>query len=147
MALRDEADWQGISFVSTNVVGSLRKKSLVVDGYQYATEEEAMLAEMLLQQGIQFTPNVSFGIVMPTRGGATVPFVPDFIFNGRAYVWSDNDGEILVHGLEAKGKKGKTQKVSLLFAQRRVRVLLLRNPVIRRFHDSGNPLPLRPFVP
>ncbi|OGL74553.1 hypothetical protein A3C96_04045 [Candidatus Uhrbacteria bacterium RIFCSPHIGHO2_02_FULL_60_10] len=144
---RDHACWDGIQLVSTDVTGGKRDDSMIVDGYQYVTACEAMLAQMLIGMKIPFTPNVSFDVVM--RGGAiTRAFVPDIVFNCRAFLWRDSRTETLIHGLEAKGRNHSrtNRKIRLLAEQRGIVIKLLNNGQIRRLFRTGI-LPLRPFYP
>ena len=79
-------------------------------------------------------------------------FVPDFIFNRRAYVWSDESGEQLLHGLEAKRAKSgcfssrAKKKVKLLKEQRGINVKLLSEADIRHYCQLGA-LPMRLYEP
>jgi len=150
----DPADWTGVSVKSTDVGGHSKKGlSLVVDGVQYATKGEAIMARLLLDLGIAFTPNVKF--VLKAAPGSKTPrsvvYVPDFIFDKKAFIWRNEDGsEEIVHGIEAKGAhaghftpKGR-EKVRLLRSQRGINVKLMSEDEIREFARQGA-LPMRPL--
>jgi hypothetical protein len=150
----DPAIWDGIDIKSTNVGG--RKKdnsSLYFNGVQYVTEGEVLLARLLTAMRVPFTPNVKI-ILKPPRSAKTnqdVIYVPDFIFNKKAFVWRNEDGsEEIVHGIEAKGlharqktAKGK-EKVRLLREQRGINVKMLSTDEIRCFSRDGG-LPMAPL--
>lgn len=159
---RDDADWNGIELISTKVgTGGKHERNpevLEFGGYRYASPEERMLAELLSASGIAFTPDVSFGL--DTLHQKERIFVPDFIFDRQAYIWSgqradrrSNAPSVLIHGIEAKGMNGKgefsaraKENVALLWQTRRIKVLLLANEDIHRYYAEGS-LPLRPFNP
>lgn len=150
--LVDQADWSKVSLESTNVQGRSKRRH-VHNGISYATEGERLLAELLDQQGVPFTPNVKFVLGFTQKGEKTPRgkiFVPDFIFNKQAYVWTDPDTgeEEVIHGLEAKNRRphqhAHNPKTRLLWARRRIRVRIISTQEIRDYIASGG-LPLRPL--
>ena len=150
--LVDQANWSKVSLKSTNVQGKSRNR-FVYDGYSYATEGEMLLAELLDRQGIPFTANVKFVLDFTPKGEKTprgTIFVPDFIFNKKAYVWTDpvTGEEEVIHGLEAKNRRphqhAHNPKTRLLWTRRRIRVRIISTQEIRDFIASGG-LPLRPL--
>jgi len=160
MTHRDEANWEGVALVSKDVGTRNKPARWRIAGIQYATEGEAMLAQLLIAMGIPFTPNVSFEMEFPRRSGTKREFVPDFVFNRQAFIWCGPHGETLIHGIEAKGA-GPTPrsrrpaknaysrarlKIQLLQEQRGIVIKLLTDGEIRRYFEKGK-LPLRPFVP
>jgi len=150
----DPAVWDGIDIKSTNVGG--RKKdnsSLSFNGVQYVTEGEVLLARLLTAMRVPFTPNVKI-VLKPSKSAKTkqaVIYVPDFIFNKKAFVWRNENGtEEMVHGIEAKGlhprqktAKGR-EKVRLLREQRGINVKMLSTDEIRAFSRAGG-LPMTPL--
>jgi len=153
MAHRDRANWDGIQFVST-VVGPPREDpSLWVAGYCYQTEGEALLAQLLISMGIDFTPNVKFVLKRSERKSGPQIVVPDFIFNGRAYLWCSPSGETLIHGLEAKGKtppnqpEGLPGKYKLLMTERHIILRILGIKDIQKYFSEKGKLPIRPLDP
>ncbi len=152
MAHRDRANWEGIQFVSTVVGPPRQDASLWVAGYCYQTEGEALIARLLVAMGVSFTPNVKF-VLHPHghRGGSHI-VVPDFIFNGRAYLWCSPTGETLIHGLEAKGRTPPNQpdglpgKYKQLMTERRVIVRIVGLKDIRKYFYEKGKLPIRPLV-
>jgi hypothetical protein len=151
--LVDQADWSDVVLKSTNVIGSAKNSQLTHNGYRYATHGELLLAQLLDQLGIPFTPNVRFDFDdTPVKGGQKTPkgkvYVPDFIFNKRAYVWTDPDtGEQeVIHGLEAKNRCSRTSnpKTRLLYGHRKIRVRLICTQDIERFMKAGA-LPIAPL--
>ena len=142
---RDEADWSGIKFesVSVGAKGIYRFR-----GYSYVTPGELAIARRLHTRGIAFTPDVFIRLSNPNpRSSLPFVYVPDFIFNGQAVIWTDAEGhEELIHGLEIKfRKKGGAfppkgiRKTGKLFEQREIRVLLLGELEARELR----PLPIR----
>lgn len=153
--LVDEANWDDVVIRSTNVGGNSKKNNggLRVNGVQYVTEGEAVLAKLLLALKVAFTPNVKFVLRAPSgaKNRRDVIYVPDFIFNKRAYVWRNADGsEEIVHGIECKGlhpRQCKTkggEKVRLLRQQRGINVKMLSTDEIKDFARAGR-LPMRPL--
>ena len=154
---KDEADWSGVKLESVNVAGGKPNPQFIHNGNCYVTEGEWLLAQALDAQGVPFTPNVRF-VLKPskTARGERTPrdsiYVPDFIFNKQAYIWTDPDTgeEELIHGLEAKGSRRRQghgyRKINLLWQSRRIRVKLLSAPDIKRLIAAGG-LPLRPYRP
>jgi len=150
----DAADWSGVPLKSHDVgTRANRKHSYPFGGVCYATEGEMLLAKLLIEMGVPFTPNVQFVLKPPPgrRSRTDVIFVPDFIFNKQAYIWTDENGrEELIHGLEAKGMnpdqftaKGRA-KVRLLRETRGINVRLISTKEIRAYLRSGT-LPMRPL--
>ncbi len=152
--LVDSADWKGILLKSMNVGASTKQKAhLRYNGKQYATDGEYILAKLLTATGIDFTPNVQFVLKPPADGKRRqdVIYVADFIFDKKAFVWTNADGsEELVHGIECKGMMpGKfpakaREKVRLLSEQRGIGVKLLSTKEIEEFVARGG-LPMRPL--
>jgi hypothetical protein len=157
--LRDEADWSGITFRSIDVGAQNAPAKYQLDGYQYKNRGEWQLAVLLTDMGIPFTPDVPFSLEHPT--GRQRLFVPDFLFNGSAYVWNGGRRPVLIHGIEAKGKKrcvetdGRRiarfseramENVALMRQQRGVGILLLSNSSIKQYASKGR-LPLKLFEP
>ena len=145
----DAADWDGVDLVSVNV-GAIKNARNRYQGFQYATEAEAMLAELLTRMRIPFTPNVFFSLARNSAGGNSRCFVPDFVFDKRAFLWHGGTGQReLIHGIEAKGAApGRfppraLEKVRLLCEQRRIVIKLLTNVEIRAFYRAGA-LPMYP---
>lgn len=148
---RDEARWDGVDFVSVDVGARNKSASLVFDGYQYATKGERQLAELLTDLGIPFTPDVPFWL--PKPDGKSRLFVPDFVFDRRAYLWYGRRRPVLIHGIEAKGKtrdgtfsERALENVRLLKEHRNVTILLLSNSQIKLYFNKGK-LPLKPLDP
>ncbi len=146
--LVDDANWDGIILKRTNVGGTSNcDRALLVNGVQYVTEGEALMARLLADLRIPFTPNVKFVVRSATRD---VVYVPDFIFDRRAYRWRNDDGtEEIIHGIECKGlhrRRGetkRTEKVRLLKEQRGINVKVLSTDEIRLFVRYGR-LPMVP---
>ncbi len=152
--LVDDANWDGIILKRTNVGGTSKgDRALLVNGVQYVTEGEAILARLLADLGIPFTPNVKFVLKASpgSKGGQDVIYVPDFIFDRRAYLWRNEDGSVeMIHGIECKGlhpRRCRTkgaEKVRLLKTQRGINVKMLSTDEIRSFARSGR-LPMTPI--
>lgn len=157
MPLTDRADWSGIEIkvhpVGTD--GNQRYAHLIYDGRQYATEQEVMVAELLTRMGVPFTPNVRFEFPAPPRFAKrqVSHFVPDFVFDRKAFIWTDPDGsEELIHGLEVKGtSKGKKrfakwarEKADGLKKHRSIVIKLISNDEARQYFEQKR-LPIRPF--
>ena len=148
----DRADWRGIVMRSVNVGGrNPKSKRLRFDGYNYVTEGEVILARLLTDMGVPFTPDVQTVTEDPDHGNREVIFVPDFILNQRAYLWTNEDGTTeIVHGLEAKAARSgrftrkDLNKVELLRQQRGIHVKLLSIADIKRYERRGS-LPLSPL--
>jgi len=153
--LADNANWNGVSFKSTDVgAGTGSKTHLIYKGIQYATEGEFLLAKLLTKMKVPFTPNVQFVLKRqsPRKGQRDVIYVPDFLFNKLAFVWRDEETgqEEVIHGLEAKGlnpdhfsSKAK-EKVALLKANFGINVKLVSTKQIRAWLAAGT-LPMRPL--
>lgn len=152
--LVDKANWDGVVLKSTNVGGTAKgARGLLVNGVQYVTEGEAVLARLLADLEIPFTPNVKFVLkgVPGTKNGHDVIYVPDFIFDRQAFIWRNEDGsEEVVHGIECKGLHPRrcrvkgSEKVRLLRLQRGINVKMLSTDEIREFARSGQ-LPMAPL--
>lgn len=151
-------DWSGIEFKPFCVIcgNSQRYAHLRFDGQQYATEHEVMVAMLLTKMGFAFTPNVRCPFLTPPRvANRRIDYiVPDFIFNGDVYVWTNADGtEELIHGIEVKGisaKRGRfsskaRRKLDELRKQRGISIKLLSNQDAVAWLKRGR-LPLRPYV-
>jgi hypothetical protein len=154
--LTDKARWTGIRMRSHDVgarkmKGGKPRDRYTHNGVHYRTASECMLAKLLARQKVDFTPNVRF--VFKTQDGQRREFVPDFIFNRQAYVWtgSKKHKPLLIHGIEAKGRtrNGKFserawENIRLLRHHHGIVVLLLSNEAIQRFWRQGW-LPLAAF--
>lgn len=147
---RDDARWDGVDFVSVDVGARNKSEKLIYNGYQYATKGERQLAELLANMGIAFTPDVPFWL--PKPDGRARLFVPDFVFDKKAYLWHARRRPMLIHGIEAKGKTRNgtfsdraLENVALLRQHRGVVVLLLSNSQIKQYFNKGR-LPLAPYV-
>ena len=148
---RDEARWEDDTLVSVDVGARNKAKKYIFNEYHYATKGERQLAELLHHFDIPFTPDVPFSLATPD--GGTRRFVPDFVFDKKAYVWCARTGGKLVHGIEAKGKTHNgefsakaLENVRLLYEQRGIRILLLSNSQIKQYFNNHR-LPLKPFEP
>lgn len=150
--MEDSANWDGISVRSVSVGARKVGRVNLYRGYYYANEYEVLLARLLVRMRIPFTPDVKMYIRYDD--GMTGYFVPDFIFNKRAYIWTTPQGKTrLIHGLEAKGltsqgdfaEKART-RIRLLEEQRRICIRLISNAAIQRYHKRGH-LPLTEFCP
>ncbi len=147
---RDFANWDGIDFKSVDVGAGNKPKNLIFDGYQFATEGELRMAVLLKHLDIAFTPDVRFKLTLPN--GHDRFFVPDFVFNGRPFIWSARGKQKLIHGIEAKGKtRGGTfsekalENVRLIREQRGIHILLLSNAQIKSYSQKMR-LPLHVAV-
>ncbi len=148
---QDRANWDGVHFESVNVGAKQKTKKHIFSGYHYCTKGEVQLAELLTTFGVGFTPDVPFALEMPD--GRVGRFVPDFVFNRKAYIWNGRNRPMLIHGIEAKGrtKNGEfstraLENVRLLEEQRGIRVLLLSNSQIKQYFNLRR-LPLKLFEP
>ncbi|MBU0624773.1 hypothetical protein KKF05_00335 [Patescibacteria group bacterium] len=146
-----EANWTAIKFVSKDV--GCRNSVYALAGYHYCTLGELKIARLLTDLGIEFTPDVSFGIkndrnfrraqLEDSALKTARIFVPDFVFNGDEYIWTEDDGtEILIHGLECKASNKKPDKVRLLYEQRGIHILVLSDREIDWYDQLGE-LPLK----
>jgi hypothetical protein len=149
--LIDRADWTGITIASTDVGSRNKPARWRHDGYQYATAGEHQMAVLLSSQGIPFTPDVRFDLLDATGTGGRV-FIPDFVFNGKAFIWTWRGKRTVIHGIEAKGKgKGGNfspralENVALLKQQRGITILLLSNGQIKQLYNASRRLPLTPL--
>lgn len=147
--LRDTADWTGIDIRTINV-GAAKHDKFLFRGIRYVNETELMLAQLLWKMRLPNTPNVRFIMDMPP--GSKLPkrvFVPDFIFNGKACVWDDGNGQELIHGIEAKGGGFPARavlNVRLLREQRGIHIMLLNRKDISHYTKLGG-LPIQPLLP
>ncbi len=138
----DQADWSDIALKSVSVGA---KGVYSFRGFSYVTPGELAVARILHMKGIKFTPDVF--IKLPNSSGLPFIYVPDFIFNGQAVIWSNSDGsEELIHGLEIKHRtKGGVfppkgvRKTNTLYERRKIRVRLLCEHEARQ----TRPLPIR----
>jgi len=129
--LEDEAVWTDVRLASVNVGNTRKPQRLRFNGYQYCTDGECHLARLLHAHGVSFTPDVNFVLELPD--GKPRRFVPDFIFNRRAWLWVDSCRRVeLIHGFEVKGKANRDdfserarQNVRLLWEQRGINVKLI----------------------
>ncbi|MEA3249458.1 MAG: hypothetical protein U9Q03_03810 [Patescibacteria group bacterium] len=106
--LTDDADWSGILMVSVGVVG--KSSGIKYGKYRYVTPGEVAVARLLDSMGVPFTPDVSIKVFHPDWSD-TMPmvYVPDFIFDKRACIWTDRDGgREIVHGIEVKHRTRKS---------------------------------------
>lgn len=143
LTLQDNANWDGIRFVTTGIGGRFSYR-----GIAYANEYEILLAKLLHHMKIPFTPHVH--VLLDYPGGKKRPYHPDFLFDGMPYVWtSPKNGKVeVVHGIEAKSSasgKMEPEKKRLLYAQRGINVVILDNRSIEKFHDERH-MPLIPFI-
>jgi hypothetical protein len=131
-------------------VGAAKHDKFLCHGVRYVNETELMLAQLLWKMKLPFTPNVRFILDLATGGKHPQRvYVPDFIFDGKAYVWDDGDGQELIHGIEAKGgtfSRRARQNVQLLRDQRRIHVRLFNRKDIIEYTRRGS-LPIRPLLP
>jgi len=148
--LIDRADWTGVQLRSIGV-GPRRKNHFVYDGFNYVTQEEAMMAELLTKHGVPFTPNVEFR--MRRDNGDQRNYVPDFIFNKQPFVWKAGRRTLLIHGIEVKGDSSARdkhnlayKKAGLLWERRRIHVLVLGNAQVYWRYRQGT-LPISPLSP
>ncbi|MBU0624849.1 hypothetical protein KKF05_00735 [Patescibacteria group bacterium] len=146
-----EANWAAIKLVSKDV--GCKNSVYTLAGYHYCTLGELKIARLLTSQGIEFTPDVSFGIkndnvlrkaqLKDNTLRTARTFVPDFVFNGDEYIWTEDDGtEIVIHGLECKASNRKPDKIRLLYEQRGIHILVLSDQEIDWYDQSGE-LPLK----
>jgi len=136
-------DWSEVRFETVDLGVPRHNRRLRVKGVWYATQEESAIAKILTLMRIPFTPNVAIHIPGEegTRGQT---FVPDFIFDGAAYLWQ---GREVIHGIEAKNDHvppETAQKVALLAKQLGIRVKILRHRDIAHYARRGR-FPLRPL--
>ncbi|MDD5251236.1 MAG: hypothetical protein PHT12_01210 [Patescibacteria group bacterium] len=148
--LVDRANWRGVIVESEAVNGGSVDPRLRHEGVQYVTEGELLLAKLLCQMSVAFTPNVKFLLApsgnKPPRGRirfVPVIYVPDFVFNRLGLIWTNEDGTTeIVHGLEAKSvrshfKPQALRKARLLAEQRSIHIKLLSETDIRRYAALG----------
>jgi hypothetical protein len=148
----DHADWRGIRIVSRDMGASVRRRRrFKFGGIQYVTLTERIIAELLTAMDIAFTPNVEICL---DRESGKIPmiYVPDFIFDGEALIWCDEDGEKLVHGIECKGmtrhvyeQPHSSRKVRRLARERDIVLKMICEEEALEFQEVGR-LPLRPFT-
>ncbi len=147
----DPANWEGVHFESVDVGAQCKAKQYVFAGYHYCTKGEAQLAQLLSEFSVPFTQNVPFGLFTPESESRR--FVPDFVFDRKAYIWHGRNRPVLIHGIEAKGKTRNgdfspraLENVRLLQEQRGIRILLLSNSQIKQYFHNHR-LPLKPLEP
>lgn len=150
--MEDSASWDGISVRSISVGARKVGRVNFYKGYYYANEYEVLLARLLVRMRIPFTPDVK--MCVRYDDGRTGYFVPDFIFDKHAYIWTTPQGKTrLIHGIEAKGltsagdfpEKAK-RRIRLLEEQRGIRIWLMCNKMIKRWYGRGY-LPIIEFRP
>jgi len=159
MILKDTANWSGIELVSQNICANTKKvQTFVSHGYRYVTRGEWMIAEILAERCIPFTPDVGALIHIPKeerigKEKDTKTYVPDFVFNKQAYLWYNHGNSVeLIHGIEAKGaqdgifSKKAHKYVRLLREQLGIHIKLLSEPEIKSFYARRR-LPIKPFKP
>ncbi len=160
MSLSDQADWDGIQMESAAVGARTRRRRWRIDGVQYVSEGEALLARLLIFMDIPFTPDVPILLRREDGRAPSILYVPDFILDRAAYIWSwPNGRREVIHGLEVKGstrplpgvgrpvKKSYRRtlgKIIRLRQERNINVLLLTDREVRRYFRHGR-LPLRPL--
>lgn len=156
-----EADWTDIAITSADLgkaaIGVRRKsrERWIFDGYQYASEGEFLLAKLLTEEGVPFTPDVRCTVRLPHACAERV-FYPDFVLNGETWLWTAGGKPRRVHGLEAKGNprnrpdtagagypRRVVENFDLLRAQRGIVIKILSEKEIRRWAERGR-LPLEP---
>ncbi|MEA3249459.1 MAG: hypothetical protein U9Q03_03815 [Patescibacteria group bacterium] len=144
-----KADWKGIKFISANV--GCQNSLYEHNGYHYCTLGEMLLAEMLTEHDVGFIPDMRFrvkndGKFLNSDGSVrTTPlgFVPDFIFNGDEWIWTEEDGiEFVIHGIEAKASDKKPERARLLYDQRGIHVMVMSDAEIGLYAKKGG-LPLK----
>jgi hypothetical protein len=144
-----KADWKGISFKSVNV--GCQRSIYEYKGYHYCTLGEMLLAEMLSERGVDFTPDIRFevtndGSFLQANGSVRetpLGFVPDFVFNGDEWIWTEEDGtEFVIHGIEAKATDKKPERARLLYNQRGIHVMVMSDAEIGLYAKRGG-LPLK----
>lgn len=136
---KDDADWSGTSFTSTDVGASGLKVRRELNGYLYCTKAEYQLACILTAKKVPFTPDISFPLSLPQ--GQPRIFVPDFIFNGHMFIWRGQGKRVACHGFEAKGRgpDGKfsqraQENVELLYSLKKINVFLFSNELIEYYY-------------
>jgi hypothetical protein len=141
LQLTKKANWSGVEFVSRAV--GCKHDLYVFEGYRYCTYGEFMVAKLLTTMGVSFTPDVSFRIENDgTIKNKTRFFVPDFVFNGDEYFWTELDGAVtVIHGIECKAGIRKPEKIRLLYEQRGINILILSEAEID-YYAQRSRLPL-----
>lgn len=146
--LTDNADWTGIDMNSVGVVGQTH--GYEYHGYRYVTPGEVAVARLLDLMGVPFTPDVFIKVKTPLwPGRLPLVYVPDFVLNGRAYVWTEADGSReLIHGFEVKQRSRDgdypargMRKIAALREAKGIRIKILDELWIR----SQSRLLLAPF--
>jgi hypothetical protein len=146
--LIDEADWSGIVLASVGVQG--KTSGYEYDGYRYVTPGEVAVAKLLDATGVPFTPDVSVKVRHPDWNDILpMVYTPDFVFNGLAYVWMNEDGSReVVHGIEVKHrtKKGDfptkgLRKIEILRKAKGINIKILDELSVRKLER----LPLTPL--
>jgi len=137
-----QPNWKDVVFVRRRNMGGDPRYEF--RNYLYCTLGEVALARLLTAQGIAFTPDVTISI--PPKGSSqkSRAYVPDFIFNGDEYVWTDEDGtEHVIHGIECKGTMRKSDKAKSLYGKRGINVIVVSEAEIDLYTRRGK-LPMRP---
>ncbi len=139
-----QPNWKGVQFVSRkNMQGNRRYE---FNGYRYCTPGETVLARLLTTARIAFTPDVT--IAIPPKGSGKKPrsYVPDFVFNGDEYTWTDEDGtEHIIHGIECKGAMRKSEKAKSLYGKHGIHIIVVSEAEIDLYASRGSlPMKLRP---
>jgi hypothetical protein len=134
-------NWDGVRFERSSV--GCDDSVYEHNGYHYCTWGELQIARLLTAMGIAFTSNVRFAIQNDGTFKKVNGFVPDFVFNGDTYVWTEDNGtEIEIHGIECKATNKKPDKARLLYEQRGIHILVLADAEIEFYSRQGR-LPLR----
>lgn len=143
---RDDANWTGIEMKSLRNQHTPERYRF--DGYPHVTIGEWMVAKLLTRMGIPYTPDVT--VTMTAENGKDgAIWVPDFVFNKKAYVWNTRERQFLIHGIEVKRarmgyfRQRDMDRVRMLKEQRGISILLLSHKQIRYFMAKGK-LPLEP---
>lgn len=151
--IEDVADWDSVNLVSIDVGTAHKPRRLRFKDYQYCTEGEWHLAQLLSAHGVPFTPDVSFSLTLPD--GKPRRFVPDFIFDRQAWLWGTSGRRVeLVHGFEVKGNahgnvfsERARQNVRLLWEQYGINVKLMSDARAARLFERWLRHPDRRVLP
>lgn len=118
-------------------------------GLKFESATEAMIAELLVQQGVRFLHHVRFPF--STCIDEADVWSPDFLFD-RPYLWPDVGSRLthhwLIHGLEIKGTSfhdGIRLKKRQLVEDHNVHIHLLSRFEVANYVRKGV-LPLVPYV-
>jgi len=146
--LTDNADWTGIDMDSVGVVG--KTHGYEYRGYMFVTPGEVAVARLLDLMGVPFTPDVFIKVKTSLwPGRLPLVYVPDFVLNRRAFVWTDEDGSReLIHGFEVKQRSRDgdypargMRKITVLREAKGIRIKILDELWIR----DQNCLPIMPL--